>query len=290
MIHRLYIAAVNSRVSIQFLKLWAMSMNLALPCLAVHHYLTLAPSEQAPTTQSAFLPPLADSKNSLTSASPRHGISRYAPYGTRFAAQMKDSTFKMSHIAGDLAQRAYQKGGKGSKVDLVLVIHEGERCQLDSALKFYEISMTRMGPKPGPSEILNHLKDGNIDWDYRKGEGVKLLQRNASNFFKRMIEHARRVGHPLIELETPPVTPMKPTKTHRIDIETKQAAATLGNLTRDRTYSKSYDSMDIDSGEERADFEFADRLSTVWDEVIETSGTTNGTIFANISSNNSNFP
>ncbi|KAJ3371325.1 hypothetical protein HDU91_005352 [Kappamyces sp. JEL0680] len=164
----------------------------------------------------------------------RHGISRYAPYGTRFAAEMKDGTFKTSHIAGDLANRARSKTGKGGRVDLVLVTHDGEREQLDAALHFFE-SVT--GPKPGPSEVLNHLKSLDIDWDYRKGDGVKLLQRNASNFFKRMMEHAKRVSHPLSEtfaLPPPPPSAVPvttlPTPRSAADPEVRKAAAILQSM------------------------------------------------------------
>ena len=121
----------------------------------------------------------------------RHGISRYAPYGTRFAAKMKDGSVRTSHVAGDLANRARIKNGRGSRVDLVLATHQGERFQLDAALEFYQLALGRSS-HPGPSEVLSHLKDLEMDWDYRKGEGIKLLQRNASNFFKRMMEHAKR--------------------------------------------------------------------------------------------------
>ena len=144
----------------------------------------------------------------------RHGISRYAPYGTRFAALMRDGTYKMSHIAGDLANRARTRGEKGGRVELALVTHKGEREQLDSALSFYENANTKayaFGPRPGPSEVLNHLKELGIDWDYRKGENVKLLQRNASNFFKRMMEHARRLSHPLAEAYSLPSAPSNAT-------------------------------------------------------------------------------
>ena len=160
----------------------------------------------------------------------RHGISRYAPYGTRFAAQMKDGSYKTSHIAGDLANRA--KAKKGGRVDLVLVTHDGEREQLDAALCFYESTATRSGPKPGPSEVLNHLKDLGIDWDYRKGDNVKLLQRNASNFFKRMMEHARRVQHPMAEpLPPPPVfIASYPKVTTSIDPEVSRAAEILASM------------------------------------------------------------
>lgn len=140
----------------------------------------------------------------------RHGISRYAPYGTRFAALMKDGSYKMSHIAGDLANRARSKSGKGGRADLVLVTHDGEREQLEAALAFYENATNKyvFGPRPGPSEVLSHLKELGIDWDYRKGENVKLLQRNASNFFKRMMEHARRLQHILAEpYSVPPAPP-----------------------------------------------------------------------------------
>lgn len=150
----------------------------------------------------------------------RHGISRYAPYGTRFAALMKDGTYRMSHIAGDLANRARGKGGKGGRVDLALVTHKGEREQLDVALSFYENTSNKyaFGPRPGPSEVLNHLKDIGIDWDYRKGDNVKLLQRNASNFFKRMMEHARRLSHPLAENYAIPSAPANATMVAQIPI------------------------------------------------------------------------
>jgi hypothetical protein len=113
---------------------------------------------------------------------------------------MKDGITRTSHIAGDLSNRpTRQKKGRGIKVDLLLIPHEGETNQLDSALEFYESSLLK-GVKLGPSEVLYHLKDNGCDWDYRKGEGVKLLQRNASNFFKRMMEHAKRINHPVVDL------------------------------------------------------------------------------------------
>lgn len=113
---------------------------------------------------------------------------------------MKDGYTRTSHIAGDLSNRpTRQKNGRGIKVDLLLIPHEGETHQLDSALEFFEASLLK-GVKLGPSEVLYHLKENGCDWDYRKGEGVKLLQRNASNFFKRMMEHAKRINHTVIDL------------------------------------------------------------------------------------------
>ncbi|KAH6584763.1 hypothetical protein BASA60_000824 [Batrachochytrium salamandrivorans] len=47
--------------------------------------------------------------------------------------------------------------------------------------------------QPGPSDVLAYLRRIGIDGDYRKGGDFKLLQRNASNFFKRMVEYGRRV-------------------------------------------------------------------------------------------------
>eukprot|EP00842_Homolaphlyctis_polyrhiza_P002692 jgi/Hompol1/3423/HPOL_003234-RA len=124
---------------------------------------------------------------------PRHGISRYAPYGMRFAARMKDGTIKTSHIAGDLAHRARARGVRGQRVDLVLVTHTGENQQLQVSWAFCEEAIKRGEGRPGPSEVLNHLRESNIDNDYRKGGNVKLLQRNASNFYKRMMEFGKRV-------------------------------------------------------------------------------------------------
>jgi hypothetical protein len=163
----------------------------------------------------------------------RHGISRYAPYGTRFAAEMRDGTYQTSHIAGDLANRARSKTGKGGRVDLSLVTHAGEREQLDSALKYFD-SVAFV--KPGPSEVLNHLRSLDIDWDYRKGDGIKLLQRNASNFFKRMMEHAKRVSHPLSEtfLFQSPISnsSTSPTSSNRIqvDAQVRKAASILSGM------------------------------------------------------------
>jgi hypothetical protein len=177
----------------------------------------------------------------------RHGISRYAPYGTRFAARMKDGQFKTSHIAGDLANRARCKNGKGGRVDLILVTHEGEKHQLETALAFYESQMKKSPIKPGPSEVLNHLKDMNCDWDYRKGDGEKLLQRNASNFFKRMMEHARRIGHRLAQ--APPPAPTKPSpapsvvtirKQKNYDMDVSEAAAILETMMNSR-FDDEYD-------------------------------------------------
>ena len=182
-------------------------------------------------------------KESALNNSYRHGISRYAPYGTRFAAQMKDGSYRTSHIAGDLANRARQKGGKGGRVDLVLVTHEGERNQLDSALRFYETCAKRSGPNPGPSEVLNHLKAFKMDWDYRKGDGVKLLQRNASNFFKRMMEHARRVSHPVADHYALPPPP----KSAAVDVEVSMAAAILESLKYASNYETESDQeMQVD--------------------------------------------
>ncbi|KAJ3315835.1 hypothetical protein HDV04_000042 [Boothiomyces sp. JEL0838] len=163
---------------------------------------------------------------SRTGGEYRQGISRYAPYGTRFAANMRDGQLKTSHIAGDLANRARQKNGRGCRVDLVLVTHEGELFQLETALAFYENQIKRNLPKPGPSEVLNHLKEMKCDFDYRKGDGVFLLQRNASNFFKRMMEHARRINHPIVS-EFVNCTP-----THKpvVEPEVNQAATILGSL------------------------------------------------------------
>jgi hypothetical protein len=184
-----------------------------------------------------------DKQELKTDSSFRHGISRYAPYGTRFGAQMRDGSYRTSHIAGDLANRARQKGGKGGRVDLVLVIHEGERDQLDCALKFYEASAKRSGPNPGPSEVLNHLKAFKMDWDYRKGDGIKLLQRNASNFFKRMMEHARRVNHPVAEQYALPPSP----KSYTVDNEVSMAAAILDSMKYASNYETESDQeMEID--------------------------------------------
>ncbi|KAI8912641.1 hypothetical protein EDD86DRAFT_114804 [Gorgonomyces haynaldii] len=127
----------------------------------------------------------------------RHGISRYAPYGTRFGAPMSDGSFKTSHVAGDLANRARQRGGRGARVDLVLVPHDGEMRQLESAWCFCEQQMKIGCPRPGPSEVLGHLRDEGIDYDYRKPEGQRLLQRNASNFYKRMMEYGKRANFQL---------------------------------------------------------------------------------------------
>jgi hypothetical protein len=214
---------------------------------------------------SVILPINYDQDVTHSNSAVRHGISRYAPYGMRFAARMKDGQLKTSHIAGDLANRARQKNGRGCKVDLILVTHEGERHQLDSALSFYEAALSRKGPKPGPSEVLYHLKEINCDWDYRKGDGVKLLQRNASNFFKRMMEHARRINHPVVKTFAVPVLPTVPkveksfTK-HAVEFEVSQAARILEQLmhakietpNNDTIYqldNENFDqsSMDIDS-------------------------------------------
>ncbi|KAJ3271296.1 hypothetical protein HDV01_006892 [Terramyces sp. JEL0728] len=177
----------------------------------------------------------------------RQGISRYAPYGTRFAANMRDGQLKTSHIAGDLANRARQKNGRGCRVDLVLVTHEGELFQLEAALSFYESQIKRNLPKPGPSEVLNHLKEMKCDFDYRKGDGVFLLQRNASNFFKRMMEHARRINHPIVS-EFVNCVPPKPV----IEPEVNQAASILGSLRKKvkrkaepvETIEKEYEEID----------------------------------------------
>ncbi|KAH9265884.1 hypothetical protein BASA83_010907 [Batrachochytrium salamandrivorans] len=123
----------------------------------------------------------------------RQGISRYAPYGTRFRATMKDGSIKKSHIAGDLADRARVRPGRGTRVDLVLEVHQGEMDQLESAWIFCEDILKSTGVRPGPSEVLGHLRHIKIDHDYRKDSEAKLLQRNASNFYKRMIEYGRRL-------------------------------------------------------------------------------------------------
>ena len=164
----------------------------------------------------------------------RHGISRYAPYGTRFAAKMKDGSVKTSHVAGDLANRARIKNGRGSRVDLVLATHEGERFQLDSALDFYETALLRQGPNPGPSEVLHHLKECSMDWDYRKGDGVRLLQRNASNFFKRMMEHAKRIRHPVAShlASHEPIMQVESENATAIEKEVCEAARILQRLLR----------------------------------------------------------
>ena len=158
---------------------------------------SLVVSEEKPMDNVILPPDCFSSTSKSVHNYTRHGISRYAPYGTRFAAKMKDGTLKTSHVAGDLANRQRVKNNRGSRVDLILATHEGERYQLDSALAFYENSVSRHGPSPGPSEVLYHLKELEMDWDYRKGDGIKLLQRNASNFFKRMMEHAKRIRHPV---------------------------------------------------------------------------------------------
>ena len=65
-------------------------------------------------------------------------------------------------------------------------------------------------------EKISNLKDIGIDWDYRKGDNVKLLQRNSSNFFKRMMEHARRLSHPLAENYAIPSAPANATMVAQI--------------------------------------------------------------------------
>jgi hypothetical protein len=122
----------------------------------------------------------------------RQGISRYAPYGMRFAALMPDGTFKTSHLSGDLANRARTSGSKGSKVDLNLVSHSGEMKQLELSWQYFESFSDSCSLRPGPSEILSFLRSKNLDIDYRKIPHCNLLQRNASNFFKRMIDYGRK--------------------------------------------------------------------------------------------------
>ncbi|KAH6566685.1 hypothetical protein BASA60_009383 [Batrachochytrium salamandrivorans] len=123
----------------------------------------------------------------------RHGISRYAPYGTRFAATMQDGTVRVSHISGDLANRARTRNDRGARVDLDLIAHEGEMEQLRRTWTFCQLCLVDSGVRPGPSDVLAYLRRIGIDGDYRKGGDFKLLQRNASNFFKRMVEYGRRV-------------------------------------------------------------------------------------------------
>jgi hypothetical protein len=157
--------------------------------------------------------PVAPALKSEATVAPngiRHGISRYAPYGTRFGAQMRDNTFKTSHIAGDLANRARLRGGRGARVDLVLVIHDGETQQLESAWAHCEKASSLGLPRPGPSDVLNFLRDSDIDFDYRKGGGVRLyyssyfsLQRNASNFYKRMLDYGRKINPTAIQQQPP---------------------------------------------------------------------------------------
>ena len=157
--------------------------------------------QRQPTRGIVMTPTCSETTSGQDSA--RHGISRYAPYGTRFAATMRDGTFKTSHVAGDLANRARLRGGRGARVDLILVNHPGETQQLESAWAFCESFVHRGLNRPGPSEVLNHLRDENFDFDYRKGGGVRLLQRNASNFYKRMIEYGRKLTTP-VKLEHRP--------------------------------------------------------------------------------------
>ncbi|KAJ3311865.1 hypothetical protein HDV04_003605 [Boothiomyces sp. JEL0838] len=121
----------------------------------------------------------------------RHGISRYSPYGTRFAAILADGKRHTSHIAGELSQRFQIRPGKSHRTELILVPHEGELFQLETAWTYFE-NLSRKGVRPGPSELLHHLKEMNCDFDYRKGDGSKLLQRNASNFYKRVMEYGKR--------------------------------------------------------------------------------------------------
>lgn len=126
--------------------------------------------------------------------SQRQGISRYAPYGSRFAARMRDGSYKQSHISGDLVDRVKQRDGKSPRGDLDLVTHQSETTQLEETWKFCEVSVAQGKARPGPSEVLNFLRESDIDFDYRKGTGVRLLQRNASNFYKRMMEYGKRIS------------------------------------------------------------------------------------------------
>lgn len=135
----------------------------------------------------------------------RHGISRYAPYGTRFGAMMPDGNFKTSHIAGDLANRARNSNGRGARCELVLVVHEGETEQLKTAWAYCERVCLSGKQRPGPSDVMNFLRDSKIDFDYRKGNDVRLylifnlrLQRNASNFYKRMMDYGRKTQGPTV--------------------------------------------------------------------------------------------
>ncbi|KAJ3276470.1 hypothetical protein HDV01_005093 [Terramyces sp. JEL0728] len=121
----------------------------------------------------------------------RHGISRYSPYGTRFAAILADGKRHTSHIAGELSQRYQIRPGKSHRTELILVPHQGELFQLQTAWNYFE-SLSNRGIRPGPSELLHHLKEMDCDLDYRKGGGAKLLQRNASNFYKRVMEYGKR--------------------------------------------------------------------------------------------------
>ncbi|KAK6092720.1 hypothetical protein MT418_006722 [Batrachochytrium dendrobatidis] len=127
------------------------------------------------------------------SSHPRHGISRFAPYGYRFAATMKDGSVCQSHVAGDLADRARLNGARGTRSDLVLVSHIGETTQLQSSLEYCDAQQATTGIRPGPSDVLKHLREVGLDIDYRKEGNVKLQQRNASNFYKRMTEYAKKM-------------------------------------------------------------------------------------------------
>ncbi|KAJ3322391.1 hypothetical protein HDV06_003128 [Boothiomyces sp. JEL0866] len=126
----------------------------------------------------------------------RHGISRYSPYGTRFAAILADGKRHTSHIAGELSQRFQIRPGKSHRTELILVPHQGELFQLETAWNYFE-NLSKRGIRPGPSELLHHLKEMNCDLDYRKGDGAKLLQRNASNFYKRVMEYGKRTTQDL---------------------------------------------------------------------------------------------
>ena len=122
----------------------------------------------------------------------KKGSSRHSPYGMRFVAEMRDGTIRESHIAGDLAERARVKNSRGARVDLALIIHEGELQQLESAYTFYNETCAAGYVRPSASEVIDHLQSNGLDIDYRKGNGATLSRRNAGNFYKRLQDYVRK--------------------------------------------------------------------------------------------------
>lgn len=74
-------------------------------------------------------------------------------------------------------------------------ISQAELHQLQVALKFFK-KCSRMGlPRPDAVAILNHLREMQCDWDYRKS-GARICDKHAEQFFHKMIKYARKTACP----------------------------------------------------------------------------------------------
>lgn len=94
---------------------------------------------------------------------------------------MPDGAMKEAYLAGDLADRVRGKG----QGELLLVLHDGEIHQLESAWSYMQKQHA------GAGGVLDHLRSKGLDMNHRC-PGSKFIQKNAGNFFKRAQEYGRR--------------------------------------------------------------------------------------------------